>query len=293
MDAQFYFPGKAMIERAPLTLEGWVRAIGQTEIPTLERTALAIEDLRIDEDDIAPREIAEVVVDDPLMTLKVLAYAATHRHARMVTDAESVTAALLMMGTSAFFRDFSNGQRVETLLQDIPGALEGLQRVLDRSHRAARLAMGFAMHRQDTDAEVIHEAALLHDFAEALIWCHAPHLGLEMQRRQRLDATLRSAQVQREILHVTVADLEQELMKLWHLPQLLQHLTNDRRTDEPRVRNVMLAVQLARHTQDGWDNAAVHDDLEALAVLLNLNPGAVRSLVRDIDIIEGDPPPHA
>jgi HD-like signal output (HDOD) protein len=282
-----------MIEKAPLTLEGWVRAIGQAEIPVLEGTALAVEDLSIDEDDIAPRDIAEVVVDDPLMTLKVLAYAATHRHARMVTDAESVTGALLMMGTGAFFRDFSNAARVEDILQDIPGALEGLQRVLDRSHRAARLAMGFAMHRQDTDAEVIHEAALLHDFADALIWCHAPQLALEMQRRQRQDSTLRSAQVQRDVLHITTADLEQELMKLWRLPPLLQHLTNERRTEEPRVRNVMLAVRLARHTQDGWDNAAIHDDIEALADLLNLNPGSVRSLVRDIDIIEGDPPPHA
>ena len=30
----------------------------------------------------------------------------------------------------------------------------------------------------------------------------------------------------------------------------------------------MLAVQLARHTQDGWANAAVHDDLEALAAVI-------------------------
>lgn len=282
-----------MIERAPLTLEGWVRIIGQAEIPVFESTVLAIEDLGVDEDEVAPREIAQAVVDDPLMTLKVLAYAATHRHARMVTDAESVTAALLMMGTSAFFRDFSRSSKVEDLLQDIPGALDGLQRVIDRCHRAARLAMGFAMHRQDTDAEVIHEAALLHDFAEALIWCHAPLLALEMQQRQHRDSTLRSAQVQRDVLHITTADLEQELMKLWRLPPLLQHLTNDRRASEPRVRNVLLAVRLARHSQDGWDNPAIPDDIEELTELLNMNPASVRSLIRDIDLIEDDPQPPA
>lgn len=282
-----------MIERAPLTLEGWVRAIGQADIPVLESTVLAIEDLGFDEEDVAPREIAQVVVDDPLMTLKVLAYAATHRHARMVTDAESVTAALLMMGTGAFFRDFTRSSKVEDLLQGVPGALEGLQGVIDRSHRAARLAMGFAMHRQDTDAEVIHEAALLHDFAEALIWCHAPQLALEMRHRQRADSSLRSAQVQLDVLHVTTADLEQELMKLWRLPPLLQHLTNNRRASEPRVRNVLLAVRLARHSQEGWDNPAIPDDMSELAALLNLNPASVRSLVRDIDIIGGDPIPHA
>ena len=120
-----------------------------------------------------------------------------------------------------------------------------------------------------------------------------PLLALEMQQRQHRDSTLRSAQVQRDVLHITTADLEQELMKLWRLPPLLQHLTNDRRASEPRVRNVLLAVRLARHSQDGWDNPAIPDDIEELTELLNMNPASVRSLIRDIDLIEDDPQPPA
>jgi hypothetical protein len=272
-----------MLSRAPAGLSGWIHAISAAEIPVFERTASAIDAMREDEDDIAPRAIAEVVLEDPLMSLKVLSHVARNRPARMVTDAETVTAAVLMMGISSFFRTFAGQKTIEATLAPIPGALEGVEKVLRRAHRAARFAIGFAMHRQDTDAEIIQEAALLHDFAEVLLWCHAPRLALEIEQRQRADSTLRSAHAQREVLNVQLCDLEQALMKAWRLPELLRLLTNDRLSTAPRVRNVLLATALARHSQHGWDNAALPDDITALAALLNLAPGSVWGLIRDLD----------
>jgi HD-like signal output (HDOD) protein len=272
-----------MLTRAPASLSGWIQAISAAEIPVLARTAAAIDAMREDEDDIAPRAIAEVVLEDPLMSLKVLSHVARNRPARMVTDAETVTAAVLMMGISSFFRTFAGQKTIEATLAPIPGALEGVEKVLRRAHRAARFAIGFAMHRQDTDAEIIQEAALLHDFAEVLLWCHAPLLALEIEQRQRADSTLRSAHAQREVLNVQLCDLEQALMKAWRLPELLRLLTNDRLSTAPRVRNVLLATALARHSQHGWDNAALPDDITALAALLNLAPGSVWGLIRDLD----------
>jgi HD-like signal output (HDOD) protein len=272
-----------MLSRAPAGLSGWIHAISAAEIPVFERTAAAIHAMREEEDDIAPRAIAEVVLEDPLMSLKVLSHVARNRPARMVTDAETVTAAVLMMGISSFFRTFAGQKTIEATLAPIPGALEGVEKVLRRAHRAARFAIGFAMHRQDTDAEIIQEAALLHDFAEVLLWCHAPLLALEIEQRQRADSTLRSAHAQREVLNVQLCDLEQGLMKAWRLPELLRLLTNDRLSTAPRVRNVLLATALARHSQHGWDNAALPDDITALAALLNLAPGSVWGLIRDLD----------
>jgi HD-like signal output (HDOD) protein len=280
-----------MLTRAPANLGEWIQAISDAEIPILARTAGGLASLREEEDDVAPREIAEVVLDDPLMALKVLAHVARNRSARMVTDTETVTASLLMMGVSRFFRTFENPDTVEQRLAPVPGALEGLHRVLRRSHRAARFALGFAMHRQDTDAEVIQEAAMLHDFAELLLWCHAPLLALEIQRRQLADPTLRSSTVQRAVLNVELCDLEQALMKAWRLPELLQHLTNDHLSGVPRVRNVLLATALARHSQAGWDNAALPDDIAAIGRLLNLSPAAVWGVVRELDETAADATP--
>jgi HD-like signal output (HDOD) protein len=155
--------------------------------------------------------------------------------------------------------------------------------VLRRSHRAADFALGFAVHRLDHDAAVIHHAALLHDFAEMLLWLHAPHLALDITYRQKADPTLRSAAAQRCLLGVPLADIQHALMLAWRLPELLVQITDDRKAGASQVRNVMLAIRLARHTTRGWDNPAVPDDVQDIAQLLNLGPGPTETLLRQID----------
>jgi HD-like signal output (HDOD) protein len=134
----------------------------------------------------------------------------------------------------------------------------------------------------DHDAAIIHAAALLHDFAELLLWCHAPALALQIRTAQRADPTLRSSAAQLAMLNVELADLQQSLMKAWRLPELLIRINDDRHADDASVRTVMLAVRLARHTAQGWDNAAIPDDVSDIANLLNLSTDATLQLVRGI-----------
>jgi hypothetical protein len=44
----------------------------------------------------------------------------------------------------------------------------------------------------------------------------------------------------------------------------------------------MLALRLARHTAQGWDNAALPDDVHDIATLLNLSTDATLHLVQGI-----------
>jgi len=262
---------------------GWLSLWRGAEIPVLAETALQLEELRAREDEVDARLLAEVVSADPLMCLKLLAHVSAHRSERRVTDTETATAALVMMGIGPFFRTFGPQPTVEQRLHDRPDALAGLQRVLTRARRAAHFALGFAVHRMDHDAEVIHEAALLHGFAEMLLWCHAPALALEIAQRQRADPTLRSALVQRQLLHAELADVQQLLMRAWRLPELLIRISDDHHAHAAQVRNVLLAIRLARHTKDGWDNAAIPDDVTDIAALLNLKPDVALKLLRDLD----------
>lgn len=264
-------------------LGAWTDHFRRAEIPVLAQTAEAIEAMRANEDDVDANTIGEMVANDPLMTLKVLAYAATHRSARMVTDTETVTATLVMMGISPFFRVFGPQPTIEQRLQGHPEALEGLQAVIRRAHRGATFALAFAVHRMDPDAPLIHEAALLHDLAEMLLWCHAPELALRIRAAQRADATLRSIDIQREVLGIALYEVKQALMKAWRLPEMLRRISDERHTDQANVRNVLLAVRLARHTAAGWDNAALPDDVADIAALLNLSHGAAMQLVRSIE----------
>lgn len=270
------------LRKALPDLSWWTAVFRDAEIPVLAATAESLELMRANEDAFDANSIGEMVATDPLMTLKVLAYAASHRSSRLLTDAETVTAALVLMGITPFFTAFGPQATVEDRLAGQPEALQGLQRVLKRAERSARFALGFAAHRMDPDAAVIHSAAMLHDFAEMLLWCHAPELALQIRARQQADRHLRSAAVQREILNIELADLEQSLMKAWHLPELLTHITDDKRLHDPQVQCVRLAVRLARHTADGWDDAAIPDDVSDIAALLNMRQEPTLKLLHEL-----------
>ena len=275
--------GFSTLKTALPDLGWWMAYFRNEEMPVLAATAEQLELWRANEDAVDANMMGEAIATDPLMTLKVLRFAADHRSSRLLTDAETVTAALVLMGITPFFNAFGAQPTVEERLEDKPEAYAGMLKVMRRADRAARFALGFAAHRLDPDAAVIHSAALLHDFAEILLWAYAPDLALEIQRRQEADPALRSAVAQRQVLHIVLADLEQALMQEWHLPELLMRMTNDKRIYDPQVQTVRLAVSLARHTAVSWDNPAVPDDLRDLGNLLNLSQPHTLRLVQDID----------
>jgi HD-like signal output (HDOD) protein len=264
-------------------LAAWTRYFREAEIPVLAATSNALEALRAVEDDVDASLLNAAIQDDPLMTLKVLAHVASRRRGGVGTDTETITTSLVMMGISPFFRAFDQQPTIEDRLRDQPLALDGLRELLRRAERAGHFAMGFAVHRGDTDAGVIRQAALLHDFAEMLMWCHAPTLQLKILEAQKADSTLRTATVQRAVLGIELPDLRQALMKLWRLPELLVRISDGKHLDHPTVRNVVLAVSLARHTMQGWDNAALPDDIEEIAKLLNASPRVALAYVQKID----------
>jgi HD-like signal output (HDOD) protein len=276
-------PFSTPLHRPLRDVASWAVHFMRAEIPVLADTAETLEALRANEDAVDANLLGETIAGDPLMSLKVLAHVSTHRSSRRITDAETVTAALVLLGIPPFFRAFGPQPTVEDRLADMPDALAGLQAVLRRAERAAKFALAFAVHRMDHDAAVITQAALLHDFAEMLLWCHAPALALEIAERQRIDPTLRSAVAQREVLNIELADLQQTLMRAWRLPELLIRITDDKQARNVQVRNVLLAIRLARHSARGWDNAALPDDYVDIAELLNLGIEPTIKLLHQLD----------
>jgi HD-like signal output (HDOD) protein len=267
----------------PAWTEYFRHVVRNANLPVLAETSEALEAMRLNEDRVDANLLGELISADPLMTLKVQAYAASHRPKRLLTDTETVTAALVMMGISPFFREFGLQPTVEDHLADQPEALSGLQEVIKRSHRAATFALSFAVHRMDHDAPVVYQAALLHDFADMLMWCHAPVLALQMRRAQQADPTLRSSAVQEQTLSVKLPELQHALMLAWRLPDLLVRCADDSHAEHPSVKSVALATRLARHTAHGWDNPAVPDDVTDIAALLNMSAPATMAWLLEVE----------
>jgi HD-like signal output (HDOD) protein len=278
------FPAAPVHLSAPLPHIGaWTHYLMNAEIPVLAATAHDLEALRAKEDDVDANMLTAVIQSDPLMTLKLLSRMAALRRPGSDTETESVTTSLVLMGIGPFFRHFGPQGMVETWLADQPKALRGLQGLLTRAERAGQFALAFALHRGDTDATLIHQAAFLNDFAEMLMWIHAPALMVKIQTAQEADATLRSSAIQREVLGIQINDLRQSLMKLWHLPELLVNISDERHAELAQVKSVVLAVRVARHSAHGWDNAALPDDYEDIALLLNASPRIIPSFLQKID----------
>lgn len=264
-------------------LRAWVRLLVRAEVPILASTAQAIEALRAREDDIGPADLSPVLRADPLMTVKFFAHVATLRRHDDATETESITSALVMTGITPFFKHFGPQATVEDRLREHSAALEAVHELLQRSARAAHFAMAFAVHRSDTDVDVIHEAAFLHDFAELLVWCHAPALMLKIRQAQTQDPSLRSSVAQRSVLNIELDDLRQALLRLWRLPKLLIRISDGKHADHPSVQNVVLASRLARHTMKSWDNPALSSDVEALSKLLNAAPRVTLAFLHKVD----------
>ena len=152
-----------------------------------------------------------------------------------------------------------------------------------RAHRAARFAAGFALQRQDLDVAVIQEAALLHEFAEMLLWLHAPALALAVQARQQAQPDDLPELAQRAVLHIALPELQQALMKAWHLPALLVQISDDEDSSLHQVRNVQLAIRVARHSASGWHHPALPEDVDAVARLLGMGVAPSLHLLHQLD----------
>ena len=270
---------------APLRdINHWIRHFGNVDIPIKRESALIIEQLRENEDVVDANGLADLVSTDPLLSLKVMVQLSRSRSSRIVTPPETVLSTLVMMGICPFFRKFGPQPTIEDRLEKFPAAMEGLSELLRRSHRAANFSLNFAIHRMDDDADVIHLAALLHDTAEMLMWCHAPELMIKIRNAQRADSALRSSVVQPAVLNCELQDLTQGLFKLWKMPEMLISATDDKHAETPKVKQVKLGVQVARHTsQHGWYNAAMPDDVIEVANLLQLSNKVALQLLQNID----------
>ena len=127
--------------------------------------------------------------------------------------------------------------------------------------------------------EEVRFAALLRDLAEILMWCFAPGEMLKIKVLQEQDKTMRSGSAQEQVLGFRLVALQKELVKEWKLPALLLNLMDAENSQKVRVRNVVMADRLARHSSHGWDDAALPDDYKDIGALLSMKVEDVMDIV--------------
>jgi HD-like signal output (HDOD) protein len=266
-----------MLDHPLQDTEAWVLLFSNSSLPVLRNTKRRLEEMRQDIDEVDPRELTHVILQDPIMAVRVLAYIQPLRGRALQNDITTIAGAIMMSGLVPFFNRFHDLPTIEGMLKgEDSHALLGVLKTIRRAQRAAAYAHHWATWRHDLNMEEVRLAALLHDLAEILVWCFAPKLGLRIEAEQRANPTMRSATAQVKVLGLTLHEIQLALCRVWHLPELLQRLMDDDNASHPRVRNVTLAVRLARHSAHGWDDPALPDDYQDIAELLHITPEAAR-----------------
>ena len=260
-----------MLDQPLPDLATCVDFLSKAEMPILRQTVRKLEEARQNIDKVSGRDITAIVLQDPLMAVRVLAYIQPFRGKHLRSDITTIANAVMMLGIEPFFKKFEAPTTIETLLKGEPQALLGVLQVVRRVQRASHYAHDWAFERHDMNIEEVALAALLHDLAEILLWCFAPKMAIEIRDRLQADKSLRSVTAQEQVLGFRLFDLQSALCHAWHLPELLNMLMDDANAHLPRVQNVRLAVNLARHSINDWNNAALPDDFAAIEKLLHIN----------------------
>ncbi|HJV26868.1 MAG TPA: HDOD domain-containing protein [Aromatoleum sp.] len=253
------------------SVAAYVEFMSTQDVPVLRRTVKELAAQRDRQEGLGAKAVAAVVLADPLMTMKLLTTLQANRPAKQNHDITTIDRAIMMMGLAPFFDRFANMPTVEDTLVAHPKALVGVLKVIGRARRAAHYARDWAILRHDLDVDEITVAALLQEAVEILCWIAAPNLTQRVYDMQRGDRWLRSPDAQRAVFGTTAQEILFALVRTWQLPELLTNLMDETLADHPRVRNVVLAANFARHLSNGWDNDALPDDIAEIERLVRLN----------------------
>lgn len=262
-------------------LDAWIGFFTDLEIPVLKRTVRELLLLKADDDQLSVRAVADVIAHDPLMTLVLLRYLQKHKHSNQLDEVVQIEQALMMLGMQTFFGKILPNLVIEDMLHGQLVALTNVLHTVKRATRAAHYARDWGARLQDLHFDEIRIAALLHNFAEILMWCYAPTEMAQVRALQLKDKSMRSRVAQQEVLGFKLSDLQLALAKAWGLPALLIGFMNREDGNRRQMRNIVLAINLARHAENGWDDAALPDDYKEISTMLNMPVEQVKHLVRN------------
>lgn len=249
------------------TLQEWVDALGQVELPVFDQTRQALIALERSPD-VTGAQISAATLPDPMMVLKVMRMANSGRGNRFAQPILTIEHAVMMTGLSASF-----GRMLACPVLEEVAVLEtrtGLLTTVARAFHAACQARDWALLRFDMNVEEVYIAALMQELGEMALWSIAPD---QMQQLLPLRRKMGAELAEREVFGFSFDELTLALASAWNLPPLIASALRPADCEaHPRARLVSLSRRLARHTERGWYDEPVSQDVEELAETLRISP---------------------
>jgi hypothetical protein len=226
------------------------------------------------EDRLSGRAYACLLLDDPLLALRLLKAANQRLPPRLARDITTPLGVVLALGTVQYKEQLLNAPEVG---EQNAGFIESER----RASLGARIALGWGALRHDLDQGELALAALLADAGEIALWAFAPELPQKALDELRSGRATRSEQAQRQACGFSFKDLTLSLIERWSLPRLILQLV---RGDEGlRAQLARLAVDAGRHLGYGAADPALPHDLAQAARLTGASLESVAACLPELD----------
>lgn len=258
------------------SLDEWVDLIRQREMPIFDNTVQKI--IAFADNDLAPiSELAGVVLRDASLTARVLKLANSIYYNPTNTGISTITRAVIVLGFDAV-RDMCLAiTLVDALVKG--AAKERLSRELARAIHAATQARALAAARGDKSPEEVFIASLLARIGEMAFWCYSGDLGDKLEHLSK-QSGIAPEQAQEKILGFRLSNLSKQLIKEWHLTELLQKAVSHPTQKDERMQVVVLGQQIARCAEEkGWRSGEMHQLVQKAAKLTELPLDEARALL--------------
>lgn len=220
----------------------WAAYFENQALPVMRRSKLLMTQLESAEGELlAPKELADIVVQDPLLCLCLLREAERRKSHRLSRETTTALAAIMQLGVDEF-------RKLLLASPEVDDANKGLLAVEARARIAAQIARTWATGRADLNPDEIAVAALLAGAGDLLLWVYAQEIPRKAEETLRAGHAQRSAQAQIHACGFTFKELTLQCAERWKLPALLLQLLRGAETH--RAQLTRTCSNAARHVLD-------------------------------------------
>lgn len=245
----------------------WAAYFETQQLPVMKRSKMMLNAFEEAAGELlAPKELSSIVLQDPLLCLRLLREAERTKTHRLVNETTTALAAIMQLGIDEFRMLLLSSTEIEE-------ANVGLLEVEARATVAAQVAQRWAAGRMDLNPEEVAVAALLADAGELLLWVYEPELPQTAKNLLHSGRAKRSSQAQVAACGFDFKELTIRCAELWKLPSLVLQLL--RGANSPRANLTRICSNFARHVVE----ASATVDLALASDLLD-----VHKLMPDVSV---------
>lgn len=227
----------------------------QYDLPILSETFIKFEKLykekELDQDIF---EVLNIILNDPLLSLKLLFKISTKRRMAMELEINSMKKALMILGFKEFFEIVFNSS---VMIRN-----EGFDILIKRSQYASEKAKRIAIERNDVLPEEVQLTTLLADLGELILWIYESKVPEEIMNAMMYGRYKRNQEAQLSICGYRFKDLSYELAKRWNLPSPIIKLIENNIEERSVISKI--CINLSRHLYEKKGYLAVPDDIKEL-----------------------------